>query len=307
LRVLVTGGAGFIGSHLVRALVRAGHSVRVLDNLSTGSPENLAGLAGSVELVVGDVRDLRVVEAAVRGVDVVAHLAALVDVAESVERPDTYFDVDAFGTYVVAKACRGVEALVYASSSAVYGEPSRLPIGEDHPAAPRSPYAAAKLAGEGFVYAFSAQHSYRPVVLRLFNVYGPKQTKAYAGVISEFVRRALRGEPPIIYGDGEQTRDFIHVGDVVEAFIKAMTDRKVAGTLNIGSGEAVTIRKLAELVLKLAGREDMKPVHRPPRPGDIKHSVADTRKAREALGFKPRIKLEEGIRELLKTGGSALI
>jgi len=299
LRILVTGGAGFIGSHLVKALVKAGHSVRILDNFSTGSLENLGDIAGSVELVVGDVRSYDVVEKAVKGVDAVIHLAALIDVAESIEKPDLYFDVNARGTYNIAKACKGVSVLVFASSCAVYGEPVKLPVAEDHPIAPKSPYAATKVAGEAFIQAYSNLYDYRYAILRLFNVYGPKQSKAYAGVIIEFIKRVSRGEPPIIFGDGEQTRDFIHVGDVVSAVMRVLTNEKAWGVFNIGSGKPVTINQLAKLILKLMNREDLEPVYAPPRPGDIRHSVADIAKARKVLGFEPRISLEEGVKRLV--------
>lgn len=301
LRVLVTGGAGFIGSHLVRALVRAGYSVRVLDNFSVGSLNNLKDVLESVELVVGDVRDGEVVELAVRGVDVVVHLAALIDVAESVEKPDLYFDVNVFGTYNVVRACRRVSSVVFASSCAVYGEPVRVPIDEEHPLAPRSPYAATKVAGEAFVKAFAELYGYRPVILRLFNVYGPKQSKAYAGVIMEFLRRVTRGEPPVIFGDGEQTRDFIHIDDVVQAIMKVLTSDRACGVYNVGSGRSVTINELAQLVLKLTGRSDLRPIYAPPRPGDIRYSVADISKARKELSFSPSIPLNKGIEMLLRS------
>jgi UDP-glucose 4-epimerase len=300
LRVLVAGGAGFIGSHLVKALVKAGHQVRVLDNLSTGSVENLADVLDAIEFVRGDVSDYGAVESAVRGVDAVVHLAALIDVAESVEKPDLYFDVNVRGTYNVAKASRNINTFVFASSSAVYGEPIRVLIPEDHPLMPKSPYAASKISGEAFVQAFANQYGFRPVILRLFNVYGPKQSRAYAGVIIEFIRRVSRGEPPIIFSDGEQTRDFIHVGDVVEAIMLSLRNERVRGVFNIGSGEGVTINHLARLILKLMGREDLKPIYAPPRPGDIRHSIADISRARKELGFKPKVGLEAGIKELIK-------
>jgi UDP-glucose 4-epimerase len=300
LRVLVTGGAGFIGSHLVKALVKAGHQVRVLDNLSTGSVENLADVLDAIEFVRGDVSDYGAVESAVRGVDAVVHLAALIDVAESVEKPDLYFGVNVRGTYNVAKASRNINTFVFASSSAVYGEPIRVLIPEDHPLMPKSPYAASKISGEAFVQAFANQYGFRPVILRLFNVYGPKQSRAYAGVIIEFIRRVSRGEPPIIFSDGEQTRDFIHVGDVVEAIMLSLRNERVRGVFNIGSGEGVTINHLARLILKLMGREDLKPIYAPPRPGDIRHSIADISRARKELGFKPKVGLEAGIKELIK-------
>jgi len=299
LRVLVTGGAGFIGSHLVKALLRAGHFVRVLDNFSTGSMDNIVDVARDVEIVVGDVRDYSVVEKCVRGVDVVIHLAALIDVAESIERPDLYFEVNVIGTHNIAKACRGVNVLIFASSSSVYGDPLKIPIPEDHLLSPRSPYAASKVAGEALIQAFSSIYGYRPIILRIFNVYGPKQSRAYAGVVIEFIRRVLRREPPIIYGDGEQTRDFIHISDVIDAIMKAMSIERARGVFNIGSGKAVTINQLAKLILKTLNREDLKPVYAPPRPGDIKHSIADITKSRKILGFEPKISLEEGIKTLI--------
>jgi UDP-glucose 4-epimerase len=299
LRVLVTGGAGFIGSHLVKVLLRAGHFVRVLDNFSTGSMDNIVDVARDVEIVVGDVRDYSVVEKCVRGVDVVIHLAALIDVAESIERPDLYFEVNVIGTHNIAKACRGVNVLIFASSSSVYGDPLKIPIPEDHLLSPRSPYAASKAAGEALIQAFSSIYGYRPIILRIFNVYGPKQSRAYAGVVIEFIRRVLRREPPIIYGDGEQTRDFIHISDVIDAIMKAMSIERARGVFNIGSGKAVTINQLAKLILKTLNREDLKPVYAPPRPGDIKHSIADITKSRKILGFEPKISLEEGIKTLI--------
>jgi len=300
LRVLVTGGAGFIGSHLVKALVKAGHQVRVLDNLSTGSIENLADVLDAIEFVRGDVRDYGVVESAVRGVDAVVHLAALIDVAESVEKPDLYFDVNVRGTYNVVKASKNVSTFVFASSSAVYGDPIRVPIPEDHPLMPKSPYAASKISGEAFVQAFANQYGFRPVILRLFNVYGPKQSRAYAGVIIEFIRRVSRGEPPVIFGNGEQTRDFVHVSDVVEAVMLSLRNEGARGVFNIGSGEGVTINRLAHLILELMSREDLRPIYAPPRLGDIRHSIADITRARKELGFEPKIGLEVGIKELIR-------
>jgi UDP-glucose 4-epimerase len=300
LRVLITGGAGFIGSHLVRALVRAGYGVRVFDNLSTGSLDNIGDLLDAIEFVRGDVRDYGTVESAVRGIDAVVHLAALIDVAESIEKPDLYFDVNVRGTYNVVKASRSAGTFVFASSSAVYGEPIRVPIPEDHPLMPKSPYAASKISGEAFVQAFANQYGFRPVILRLFNVYGLKQSRAYAGVIIEFIRRVSRGEPPVIFGDGEQTRDFIHVSDVVEAIMLSLRNEGARGVFNIGSSEGVTINRLANLILKLMGREDLKPIYAPPRPGDIRYSIADITRARKELGFKPKVGLEVGIKELTR-------
>ena len=300
--ILVTGGAGFIGSHLVKELVKSGFSVRVLDNLSNGSLENIRDVLGSIEFIKGDIRDKNVVEGALKGVDAVVHLAALIDVAESVEKPELYLDVNVNGTFNVTRASRKVSAFIFASTCAVYGEPVRIPIGEDHPLNPKSPYAATKIAGEAFVQAYGNLYGYRPVILRLFNVYGPRQSKAYAGVITEFVKRATLGEPPIIFGDGEQTRDFVHVRDVAKAIIKALESDNVSGIYNIGSGVAITINDLAHLILKLAGKENVEPIHGPPRPGDIKYSQANINRAKMELGYNPSVSLEEGIKEILNMG-----
>ena len=300
LRILVTGGAGFIGSHLVRALVRAGHQVRVLDNLSMGSLESINDVLSEIEFIRGDVRDYEIVENVAKDIDAIVHLAALIDVAESVKKPDLYFDVNVKGTYNVAKASKNVSILIFASSSAIYGEPIRVPISEDHPLMPRSPYAASKVSGEAFVNAFATQYGFRSIVLRFFNVYGPKQSRAYAGVISEFIRRVSKGEPLIIFGDGEQTRDFVHVSDIVNAIMISLKNEKARGVFNIGSGEAITINQLARLIIKMAGKEDLKLIHAPSRPGDIKYSVANITRAKKELGFEPKMKLELGIKELLK-------
>ncbi len=296
MRVLVTGGAGFIGSHLVRRLLREGYEVVVLDNFCTGRLENLEGVLESVEVVEGDLRDAGAVEGALKGVDAVAHLAALVDVAESVEKPHLYLDVNVYGTLNLLRAARRVEVLVFASSAAVYGDPVRLPIDEEHPISPISPYGATKAAGEALVSAYARLHGFRPVILRLFNVYGPKQSRAYAGVVTEFMRRIARGEPPVIYGDGTQTRDFVYVDDAVEYFVRALRDDGIRGVYNVGSGRPVSVLSLAETAARVMGRPDLRPVFAPPRPGDIKHSVARVDRAVRDFRYEPRVTLEEGLR-----------
>ena len=298
LRILVTGGAGFLGSHLVRALSKEGHLIRVLDDLSTGSLENIKGC--DVEFIRGDIREYSTVKDALKDIDVVVHLAALIDVPESIEKPVEYFEVNSYGTFNVARASDNINTLIFSSSCAVYGNPERLPIDENHKLNPLSPYAASKISGEAYITGYANIYGYRPVILRYFNIYGPKQTKAYAGVISEFTKRALRGEPPIIYGDGEQTRDFIHVEDAVDAILKAIKEERARGVYNIGSGNAVKIKDLAYLILKLAGRTEIRPVYIAPRPGDIRNSVADITRANKELGFEPRVKLDRGIEMLMK-------
>lgn len=300
MRVLVTGGAGFIGSHLVKALVSRGFSVRVLDDLSRGSLRSLDPVLDSIEFVRGDVRDGGVVAGLVRGVDVVVHLAALVDAFESLSNPRLYSDVNVGGTLNLCIASGNVKTFVYASSAAVYGEPVEVPVREDHPLNPINPYGASKVAGEAYVKTYSNIHGYRPVILRIFNVYGPGQTKSYAGVIEEFRRRLTTGEPLLIHGDGLQKRDFISIWDAVEAIVKAIEVEEAQGAYNIGSGKAITIRELAKLMARIAGRKDVEIKYTKPRPGDIRVSQADLTKTEKELKFKPKIELEEGLRKLLQ-------
>ncbi len=296
--MLVTGGAGFIGSHLVRELVSLGYEVRVLDNLSRGSLENLGGALSEVELVLGDVRDPEVTTRAASGVDAVVHLAALVDVEGSIRFPELYTEVNLVGTLNLVKASRRVDSFVFSSSASVYGDPVKVPIPETHPLAPKSPYAASKAAAELYIKTYSNIYGFRYVILRLFNVYGPRQSRGYSGVVVEFIRRALREEPPIIYGDGEQTRDFIYVSDVVKAIVSSLRS-KVSGVYNVGSGTPTKILDLAYTVLRITGAENLRPEFKEARPGDVKHSVADISKANRELGFRPSTSLEAGLRILV--------
>jgi len=286
MRVVVTGGAGFIGSHLAAHLAEGGFRVVAVDSLERATAVKRLEEVG-VPLVVGDVRHVDLPPA-----DVVVHAAAYINVEESWERPYDYMWNNAAATARVANQCAETGArLVYISSAAVYGEPQRLPIDENHPTKPLSPYGLSKLAGEQMTQMLAPGAA----VLRLFNVYGPGQTGPYAGVVSKFIERAKRGLPPVIYGDGTQTRDFIHVADVAQ-FVEVVLDRGAAGVYNVGTGRAVSIRELAAIVMQLAGLSG-EPLYGPPRPGDIKHSTADVSKAK-ALGWQPQISLEEGLRRL---------
>jgi len=290
MKIVVTGGAGFIGSHVATALKAAGYSVVAVDNLERAASAKALEEAG-VPLVVVDLRWGEVP----RG-DVYIHAAAYIDVEESFQKPFEYAVNNAAATLrLAAKARREGARLVYISSAAVYGEPKRLPIDEDHPTDPTSPYGLTKLWGE-HAAALYGKMGLKYAVVRPFNVYGPRQSGPYAGVIAKFVERARKGLPPVIYGDGEQTRDFIHVADVAE-LVKTVVERGAEGVYNAGTGRAVSVRELARLVCKLAG-VDAEPIHAPPRPGDIRHSVADIRRAK-ALGWAPRVELEEGLRQLL--------
>jgi UDP-glucose 4-epimerase len=296
---LVTGGAGFIGSHLVEALVRAGEPVRVLDDLSSGREENLAPVRDRVELLRGSVADVAAVRKAVAGARRVFHLAARPSVQKSFEEPELAHEVNAGGTMRVAvEAARaGVRRLIFAGSCAVYGDAGAGPATEEQRLDPKSPYAAQKLVGEHYCRLLGAKEGLHAVVLRFFNVYGPRQDPGspYSGVISVFCEKMLRGESPVIFGDGRQTRDFVCVDDVVQAMTRAATAGVGAGaTYNVASG---TSRSLLDLHAALAAATGTRaaPKFAPARVGDIVHSAADIARARRDLGYDPAVRFEEGL------------
>ena len=297
-RYLVTGGAGFIGSHLAAALLERGDAVRVLDDFSSGKPENLAGLAGDLEVRRGDLRDPAAVASAVAGCAGVFHAGARPSVVESVADPRLCYEVNFMGTVNVLEAARraGVR-VVYSASAAAYGDLPVLPKHEDAPLKPLSPYGAAKLAGEQALRASCHVHGLQGAVLRYFNVYGPRQApdSPYSGVIARFTRQLLSGEAPRIDGDGAQTRDFTYVADVVRANLLAMQARLPRGAvLNIARGERVSVLELFH-ALKRALCSPLEPSFGPPRPGDVPHSQADIGRARDLLGYRPTVSLGEGI------------
>ncbi len=272
-RWLVTGGAGFIGSHLVEALVGRGHVVRVLDNFSTGRLQNLAAVRDRIEVIEGDIRNPRTVLEATAGIDVVAHLAAVVSVQASLEDPRTTMEVNGIGTLNVLEAARaaGVRRVLFASSAAVYGDHSSLPLDEGLPARPLSPYAASKVTGEALCRAYAASFCLPTLSLRFFNVYGPRQDpkSPYSGVISIFLDRMRRGLPPIVYGDGLQTRDFVYVADVVDALVRAGEGEGLEeSVLNVARGEETSILDVVALLNGILGT-DLRPVFAPPRRGGI--------------------------------------
>lgn len=303
MKVLVTGGAGFIGSHLVESLLERDCSVRVLDNLHSGELENLGEYDEnpSLRFIKGDVRDVEDVEKAVEGVDAVFHEAAITSVPVSVENPVLTREVNVEGTVNLLNKCEefGVSKFVFASSCAVYGDAEQLPIDEKTPLKPSSPYAESKLSGERKILE---RDELDTVVLRYFNVYGPRQGGGrYAGVIVKFLNRLKEDKPPIIFGDGEQTRDFVYIKDIVRANLLALESKEANGEIfNIGSGEAISINKLCETLLKITGKEEIKPKHEPPREGDIKHSKANISKVSEKLGYSPKFSLEEGLERLVR-------
>lgn len=301
MQALVTGGAGFIGSHLVDRLLREGHRVRVLDDLSTGKRENLSPHA---ELIVGDVCNAAQVDAAARGCEVVFHEAAVVSVPASITDPQRSHDVNIQGTLNVLLAAREqrVRRVVFACSAAVYGEEPTLPKREDSAPEPISPYGIEKLAGEHYVLAWARLYGVEGVALRYFNVFGPRQDprSPYSGVISIFVDRATSRSEVTLYGDGEQSRDFIFVDDVVTANMLAATALTASGrTYNIGRGERTTLNALLGTLAKIVGTEIIAK-HEPARDGDIRHSVADITRARSELGFAPKVTVEAGLRALIE-------
>ena len=304
--VLVTGGAGFIGSHLVERLLKEGFEVVVLDNLSTGSLENLELCLENenFRFVKGSIIDEQMVRDALKDVEAVFHLAAITSVPYSVEYPDVTREVNVDGTRKLLEEClsAGVERFIYVSSCAVYGEPEYLPIDEEHPARPVSPYAESKLEAERLCREFQKAYGLKTTIVRPFNVYGPRMKGGrYGGVIARFIERLRLNKPPIIYGDGTQTRDFVHVWDIVNALMLTLNNQKAMGEIfNVASGAATSIGQLAKLVMELSGVDGLKPLYQPARSGDIKHSYADISKAKARLGYEPKISLREGVATLFR-------
>ena len=310
-RVLVTGGAGFIGSNLVRGLLERGDAVRVLDNFATGNRRNLAGLEQDVEVVEGDLRSYERVHTAIRGVEVVYHQGALGSVPRSVQDPLTSTAVNVEGTLNVLLAARdeGVRRVVAASSSSVYGDGGQFPRVETAAPNPISPYAVAKLAAERFCVSFSRVYGLETVALRYFNVFGPRQdpTSQYAAVVPLFIRAIADGRPVTIYGDGEQSRDFTFVANVVRANLLAADAPGASGAvLNVATGGSETVGTLAETIGRLLGRP-VERAYQPERPGDVRQSWADVAAAREVIGYEPTVGFEDGLGitiESLVEGGS---
>jgi UDP-glucose 4-epimerase len=300
MKALVTGGAGFIGSNLVAHLLSEGHDVTVLDNLTSGYESNLVSLSEAA-FVRGDIRDPNAVDRAIRGVEVVFHMAASVGNKRSIDAPVEDTEVNMVGTLRVLEAARrhGVRKVVFSSSAGIFGELKTLPIREDHVLDPDSPYGVSKLAAEKMCLAYTKLYGLEAVCLRYFNVYGPNQRyDAYGNVIPIFVFRMLKGEPLVVFGDGEQTRDFIHVRDVVQANYRAGMAEGLSGAFNLGSGSRVTINDLLARITRESG---MQPsiTHGAPRPGDVRDSLADLTAARAAFGFDPRVGLDEGLKEYI--------
>ena len=303
MKTCVTGGAGFIGSALVDRLVELGHEVTVLDNLSTGSRDNLSRSAGKVRFLEGDIRDRAAVDETVRGAEVVYHQAALAAVARSVENPGEVTEVNVGGTLHVLLGARDARArrVVFASSSSVYGDTPTLPKTETMPLTPLSPYAASKAAGEAYVSAFQGSYGLEGVSLRYFNVYGERQSprSRYAAVVPRFIEAMAAGKPPVIYGDGQQTRDFTYVGDVVDALVRAATAPEAGrGPINVGGGLRISVASLAAIVAEAVGFHGGV-AHEASRVGDVRDSRADIRRAQAWLSWWPRTSLKEGVARIV--------
>jgi len=302
-KVLVTGGAGFIGSHVVDRLANGGYYVRVIDNLSTGKLVNINQHLekDTVDFVKGNIRDFELVRQCVQDVDAVIHLAAMTSVPLSIKQPKMTYETNVTGTLNLLNACAEtkVNTFVFISSCAVYGEPKYLPVDELHPTNPISPYAESKLLSERHCLDFHKKRLPKSVVLRLFNVYGPRQgVNDYSGVITKFIDRSKQKMPLIIYGDGSQTRDFVNVHDVVEAVLKALENEEAEGEVfNIGFGAATSVNELAKHILDLADL-NLEISYEKPRAGDITNTFADVSKAGKLLGYKPTFSLQNGLRAL---------
>ena len=299
MKVLVTGGAGFIGSHLIEHLLKLGHDVTTLDNFLTGNPDNLEKLRGKIRFIRGDLTRQGILREALKGVEAVVHEAAVTGVDICAKYPSLARFVNIKGTETVLEESFRAEVrrVVFASSAAVYGTQERLPISEDAEPRPLSLYAQTKLEGERLCMEYF-KRGMETVCLRYFNVYGPRQNPEYAGVILKFLD-CLRGRRrPTIYGDGSQTRDFIHVSDVARATALALEKECAGQVINVGTGNAVSISELLNILCSLMKRR-VRPIHSPPRLGDVLHSQADVNRAERVLGFKATVSLEEGLKSLL--------
>lgn len=303
-KVVVTGGAGFIGSHIAAALSTAGARVRVLDDLSTGHRENLEEIGGDIDFIQGSVADQDLLLKAFEDVELVYHEAAIPSVPRSVEAPRQTHIASVDGTFSLLLAARDrkVRRVVYAASSSAYGDTPTLPKSENMPPDPLSPYAVAKLVGEYYCKVFTRVYGLETVALRYFNVFGPRQDPGsqYSGVVSRFVSALFGGQQPVIYGDGEQSRDFTYIDNVVAANLNAGTATGASGkVINVANGQRVTLNELLEVLKDLTGKPDVTAQYLEPRVGDVKHSLADISLAREFLGYESKVDLREGLRRTI--------
>jgi nucleoside-diphosphate-sugar epimerase len=298
---LVTGGAGFIGSHIAESLAQSGARVRIIDDLSTGHIENVEGLCGRVDFIRGSLNDRPALERALEDVELVFHEAAIPSVPRSIFNPRATHEacVDATFNLLEAARSKGVRRLVYAASSSAYGDQPTLPKTEAMKPAPLSPYAVAKLVGEYYCHVWARAYGLETVCLRYFNVFGPRQdpSSPYSGVISKFIDCLMSNQSPVIFGDGEQSRDFTYVANAVDANLRAaQTARGIGETINIATGERTTLNQLLQILKSLTLKENVTAEYKENRPGDVRHSLADVSRARELLGYQPRVGVIEGLR-----------
>lgn len=299
-KFLVTGGAGFIGSNIALELIRRGHSVRILDNFSSGKRENLKDIEKDIELIEGDIRSYHIVQQAVKGMDIVLHQAALPSVPRSIKDPITSNEVNVSGTLNILEASVSakVKRVVYASSSSVYGDNPELPKNESMLPNPLSPYAVSKLSGEKYCKVFSRIYGLETISLRYFNVFGPNQdpTSQYSAVIPKFIYAISKGKQPVIYGDGKQSRDFTYVSNIIEANLLAATSKCDSGiVMNCACNDRITLNELVESINKIFNK-NIKPKYEPARTGDIKHSFADINLAKKYINYSPKINFEKGLK-----------
>jgi nucleoside-diphosphate-sugar epimerase len=303
-KVLVTGGAGFIGSNLANELIRQGAKVSIIDNLATGFRENLEEIEGDFEFIEGDLNDDSALQKALEGVEIVFHQAALPSVPRSVDNPQETHAACVNATFNLLLKARdaGVKRLIYAASSSAYGNQATLPKVETMRPEPLSPYAAAKLMGEYYCQVFSNVYNLETISLRYFNVFGPRQNPSsmYSGVISRFIDALMSGKTPVIYGDGEQSRDFTFVANVVNANIKAsQTAKGIGQVMNCSNGERISLNQLLEVLKKITGKPDVQAEYETERAGDVKHSQADNSRAKECLDYEKLVGLEEGLEKTI--------
>lgn len=302
-KILITGAAGFIGSNLAEDLVKAGHSVKIIDDFSSGNVNNIRGLFNykNFKMIRGSVTNKELIAKASLGTDIILHLAAQVHVDRSIIEPRHTFEVNTLGTLNILDAAleNDIELVVYASTSEVYGSAKHVPMSEDHPLNPASPYAASKAAADRLCFSYYNTYKLPVVIVRCFNTYGPRQRDTgYAAAIPKFLRRALSGMPPVIYGDGKQTRDYMYVKDAVNAYKLVMQSYKnvLGKAVNFGTGKEVTILKLASTILGLCGKRT-KPIHVAPRAGEVKRLCADISLAKKELNFTPKYTIKTGLKE----------